>query len=453
MFVAKIHNTKTNYFVSFLLVLSVAMLVTVWPAYGQRTVPPMPKDVEKTRVSLMTVGSGEALYSRYGHSMLRVMDSSNNVDYLVNWGIFDYSDPLFIPKFFSGVMIYQLGFTGTGPTIDYYREVERRPIVESELILTPRQKRKLFDKIFWNALPENYKYPYQYFRNNCATITRDYLNEVLGGALKSKYQEVSAGVTYRDYSRQNFASNTIVGWGLDVLFNSDTDRVLSRWEEMFYPPKLREYLAKMPSVDDEGRAHPYLKLLSQQNVLVNLPEPRHDAIDGYYLTWVVSGGPLMVIGMMMLVGWRRSSLDLPAWCFRLFGFVSLWWGMTHGFFGLVHSGAWMFSSHTDFHRNVNMIIFWPIDMLVLVLGIQMGILDRQWRFKGRLSRGFWHKFAKLHIVSLLAFAIISISGLSSQNTDRVLAYLAPLSLLYYTVMARLTRCESASRPEGQSSYA
>lgn len=422
--------------------------MAVSPVYGQRLVPPMPKDMQTTRVSMMTVGAGEALYSRYGHTMLRVMDPSNNLDYLVNWGIFDYSDPFFIPKFFRGVMIYQLGFTGTGPTIDYYRDVERRPIVESELILTNRQKQKLFDKIFLNALPENYRYPYQYFRNNCATITRDYLDDVLGGAIKAKYQDVSAGVTYRDYSRQNFASHTIVGWGLDVLFNSDTDRILSRWEEMFYPPKLREYLAKMPSLDDEGRPHPYLKLLSPQNVVVNLPEPSHYAIDGYYLTWAISGVPLILIGMMMLARWRQSRIDLPAWCFRLFGFASLWWGMTHGFFGLIHLGAWMFSSHTDLHKNMNMIMFWPIDMLILVVGIQMGILGRDWRFKGRLSKEFWYKFAKLHILAIPVFAIVSISGVSSQNTARVLAYLTPLTLLYYLVMVRLTLCERASGPKG-----
>jgi len=450
---AIIHSTRRSHFVSFFMLLLTVIGVANRPIHGQGLVPPMPRDIEKTRVNLMTVGSGEALYSRYGHTMLRVIDPSNNLDYLVNWGIFDYSDPLFIPKFFRGVMIYQLGFTGTGPTIDYYRDVERRPIVESELILTVRQKRKLFDKIFWNALPQNYKYPYQYFRNNCATITRDYIDEVLGGALKAEYQEVSAGVTYRVYSRQNFASHTIVGWGLDVLFNSDTDRILSRWEEMFYPPRLREYLAKMPSLDDEGRAHPYLKLLSQQNVVVNLPEPSRYAIDGYGLAWVISGIPLFMIVVMILARWRQERLDLPSWCFRLFGVVSLWWGMTLGFFGLIHLGAWIFSGHTDLHGNVNMIIFWPVDMLILVLGIQMGILGRAWRFNGRLSRRFWHKFAKLHILALPVFTAVSIFGLSAQNTNRVLTYLVPLSLLYYLVMARLTMCESASKPEGQPLYA
>jgi hypothetical protein len=155
----------------------------------------------------------------------------------------------------------------------------------------------------------------------------------------------------------------------------------------------------------------------------------------------------------MLTRWRQQRLDLPAWCFRLFGFVSLWWGMTHGFFGLIHLGAWIFSGHTDLHGNVNMIIFWPIDMLVLVLGIQMGFLGRAWRFNGRLSRRFWHKFAKLHILALPVFVAISIFGLSAQNTTRVLTYLVPLSLLYYLVMSRLTMCESASRPEGQPVYA
>ena len=404
---------------------------------AQEFVPPMPSDLEKTRISLMTVGLGEDLASRYGHTMLRVEDPSNQLDYLVNWGIFDFSDPMFIPKFFRGILIYQMGFSSTVATIKYYRGVEHRSVMEDELSLTADQKQKLLEKIIWNAQPENYRYPYQYFRNNCSTVPRDYLDLVTNGAIKKEFGGVEVPLTYRDYVRMNLSNNPFIAWGLDVLFNGDNDHRLTKWQEMFYPLKLREYLATLPRFDDQGHPDSRQSLLINHRIIVDLPEPPWHAIDGYFLTWIVAGVPLLVVGFVMLYGRRRGEKELPAWCFRAFGIVSIWWGCTSGFFGLIHFSGWLFSSHTDLHRNLNILLFWPVDPLVLILGVQMGIFGRKWSFSGRLKPGFWRVLAKLHLAVIPVYALVSLSGYFVQDTTRVLIYMAPLSLLYYGTMALL----------------
>ncbi len=418
---------------------------------AQDFIPPMPSDLAKTRISLMTVGLGDNLYSRYGHTMLRVEDPSNNLDYMVNWGIFDFSDPMFIPKFFRGILIYQMGFSGSGATINYYRNVEKRRVIEDELALSENQKKQLMEKIIWNAQPANYKYPYQYFRNNCATIPRDYLDELAGGTLKRQFGNINTEYTYRDYVRTNLAINPFVAWGLDVIFNSDSDHKITAWQEMFYPVKLREYLAKAPRVGDDGQIDESQPLLINHRVVVDLPSPPDEAIDGYLMTWIVSGLPLFFVGFLMLTRMRENRVDLPKWCFRVFGVVSLWWGLTHGFFGLTHFAAWLFSSHTDLHHNLNILLFWPFDMLVVILGVQMGVLGRAWNFKGLIPKVWWRYLALGHLVLIPVYAIVSYLGFSGQDTSRVLAFMAPLSVLYFIVLARLVSCYPEAPPKDYQS--
>ena len=418
--------------------LALLLLIPVYSkSLAQEFIPPMPSDLNQTRISLLTVGLGSDLYARYGHTMLRVLDKSNKLDYLANWGMFDFSDPFFIPKFFRGILIYRMSFSPYDATLRYYRDREKRSVTEDELVLTNNQKHQLMEKIIWNAQPENLNYPYQYFRNNCATIPRDYLDVLTKGSIKRNFEKEIVPLTYRDYVRTNLSVSPFVGWGLDVIMNGDTDHQLSKWEEMFYPLKLREYLSTLNRVDDSGAEIPGQPLLANHRVLVDLPEPDGRAIDGYHLTWLVAGFPLMAILISMVFRRRKGALISCPWHYRLFGFVSIWWGLTSGFFGLTHFSGWVLSSHTDLHRNLNILLFWPLDMLVLIPGLQLGLFGRTLDLPGFLKLGFWRKLAIFHIAFVPIYVIFAYSGLFVQSVRLVVVYMAPLSLLYYGVMAQL----------------
>ena len=408
------------------------------PVLAQDFIPPMPGNLEGTRISLVTVGLGTALYSRFGHTMIRVVDPTNDLDYLANWGIFDFSDPMFIPKFFRGILIYRMGFSATAGTFRYYTEVESRSIAEDELHLTTAQKRAFMEKLIWNAQPENVRYPYQYYQNNCATMPRDYLSLVTGGAMRSMFEKSMVTATYRDYVLANLAINPFIGWGLDVIFNGDNDQPLNKWQEMFYPIKFREYLATLPSFDDEGNPDSRQPLLTNHRVISDRPEPDGQSIDGNLLAWIVAGVPLLTILCSMMNRRRLGKQNPVNWHNRVFGLVCIWWALTSGFFGLTHMSAWLFSSHTGLHRNINTLLFWPVDPLVLIPGIQLGLLGRGWDFRGLIKFGFWRNLARFHIIFIPIYIIVAGSGIFVQDTSRVLLYLAPLSLLYYGVMALLT---------------
>ena len=60
------------------------------------------------RISLLTCSPGAELYSTFGHSALRIVDSSSGTDIVYNFGVFDFYHPDFYLKFVRGKLLYYL---------------------------------------------------------------------------------------------------------------------------------------------------------------------------------------------------------------------------------------------------------------------------------------------------------------------------------------------------------
>src|SRR5688500_4640478 len=65
-------------------------------------------DTSHLRISLLTCSPGAELYSTFGHTAIRVTDSTRGIDMVYNYGTFDYEDPAFLMKFTRGIMEYAL---------------------------------------------------------------------------------------------------------------------------------------------------------------------------------------------------------------------------------------------------------------------------------------------------------------------------------------------------------
>ena len=65
-------------------------------------------DTCRLRISLLTCGPGQDLYSIWGHTGVRLIDSGRGADVVFNYGTFDDSDPLFYIKFTRGIMMYSV---------------------------------------------------------------------------------------------------------------------------------------------------------------------------------------------------------------------------------------------------------------------------------------------------------------------------------------------------------
>lgn len=68
---------------------------------------------EQSQISLITCAPGDAVYEKFGHTALRVCDSTLNIDLVFHYGVFDFEQELFIPKFVKGATDYEIGLCPT----------------------------------------------------------------------------------------------------------------------------------------------------------------------------------------------------------------------------------------------------------------------------------------------------------------------------------------------------
>ncbi|MEI9956644.1 MAG: DUF4105 domain-containing protein [Ferruginibacter sp.] len=60
------------------------------------------QDSSHLRISLLTCSPGEELYSTFGHSAYRVVDSSSVTDIVYNYGTFSFDDNGFLHEVHQG---------------------------------------------------------------------------------------------------------------------------------------------------------------------------------------------------------------------------------------------------------------------------------------------------------------------------------------------------------------
>src|SRR3982751_3430974 len=175
------------------------------PAPGPRVAAPAEPGSELT-ITLLTMGVGEQVWEQFGHNALwfhvdRPVSIGGAVDVVYNWGIFDSSQPHFIPHFLQGRMLYSMGGYPYEQTLIEYKERDRA-VWAQELDLTNAQKVALRDFVIWNSRPENANYRYDYYLDNCSTRVRDAIDRVLGGQIKAQLDPKLTATTFRWHTRR-----------------------------------------------------------------------------------------------------------------------------------------------------------------------------------------------------------------------------------------------------------
>ncbi|HTL07583.1 MAG TPA: DUF4105 domain-containing protein, partial [Chitinophagaceae bacterium] len=106
----------------------------------------------RLRISLLTCGPGQDLYSIWGHTGIRVIDSSRQSDVVFNYGTFDDSDPLFYIKFTRGIMLYSVTPFSFADFMEEYR-YDKRSVTEQVLGLSCQEKATLAEALWTNSQP------------------------------------------------------------------------------------------------------------------------------------------------------------------------------------------------------------------------------------------------------------------------------------------------------------
>lgn len=214
---------------------------------------------ENARISLITCTPGNEVYTRYGHTAIRVCDTTAQLDIVFNYGMFDFNTDNFYWKFLLGETWYELGISST-PQFEYEYSQYQRCAYEQELNLTLDQKQALWQALITNYQPENRKYLYNFVFNNCATQPYKLIKDAIGDSIHSDYIGYK-GQTYRTFLRHYTGAHRWINAGINLLFGPEADRPMTNEQRLFLPEELMHYMAQATLPDgtplvanDNGKA-------------------------------------------------------------------------------------------------------------------------------------------------------------------------------------------------------
>ncbi len=221
-----------------------------------------------TVVYLITCNPGTETYSIYGHSALRIIDNVNKTDQVYNWGVFDFNTPNFAWKFTQGRLDYMLI---TEQIDDFLRTYlyERRAVYSQRINLQPDEIRSLMTLVSINLRPENVRYRYDFFYDDCSTRIRDLIEKSLGNKLLYPPEETIEHFTFRELTGKYQAQYPWLRFGIDLLMGLPGDKTASFREMMFLPVDMQNGLSET-LVKREGKMVP---LLSNPEILLDFELP------------------------------------------------------------------------------------------------------------------------------------------------------------------------------------
>lgn len=187
-----------------------------------------------SKISLLTVGTGEELAAKFGHSAIRFQDPALGIDEVYGYGTYDFEDPNFYLNFTRGKLAYTISRMPF-KYFEYSYQQEQRWVKEQILDLNLEQRNAIVTFLEHNLLPENKKYKYDFLFDNCATRIPLVFEKTLGHGFKFDYDYLENHYTFRELIRMNLNPNSWSNFGIDLALGSVIDRKASPYEHLFLP--------------------------------------------------------------------------------------------------------------------------------------------------------------------------------------------------------------------------
>jgi hypothetical protein len=221
-----------------------------------------------TLAYLLTCGPGTETYSIYGHSALRIVIPEKHSDTVYNWGVFDFSTPNFVWKFAKGRLDYLLIDESLHGFLQEYF-LDHRYVYSQKINIDQVETRKLVSLINENLKPENIKYRYDFFYDDCSTRIRDLLEKSIGQKLIYPPAETGKIPTFRDMVGKYQHSYPWYKFGVDLIMGSTSDKKAVFRDRMFLPIDMKDELSKSVIQKSEKR----IPLLQNPEVLLDFDAP------------------------------------------------------------------------------------------------------------------------------------------------------------------------------------
>ena len=349
-----------------------------------------------SKISLLTVGTGEDLAAKFGHSAIRIQDPTLGIDEVYGYGTYDFEDPNFYLNFTRGKLSYTISRIPF-KYFDYSYQQEKRWIIEQALDLNLQQRTAIVAFLEHNLLPENKKYKYDFLFDNCATRIPLVFEKTLGSSFKFDYGYLENKLTFRELIRLKLNPNTWSNFGIDLALGSVIDRKATPYEHLFLPIYVYEQM-KHTTLDGKP-------IVKKESVLLNITEQEDHSL--IFLTPVFWLSLLLVLVSYITYtdykNFRRNKwLDFSL--FLVTGLAGvlilfLWFGTDHLATKANFNSLWAFAPNIiiAFIMIKKEIPSWLITYIIF-LTLLLGITCILWMFKIQV-------FSILLVIVLLALAI------------------------------------------------
>lgn len=304
----------------------------------------IPKLSQSAQISILTCGTGNQLYSAFGHTAFRVQDSVLGLDMVYNYGTFDFNKPNFYTNFAKGKLIYSLSRKSFERFLFEY-EYEKRWVKEQILNLNPDEVNQLFRYLEINYRPGNRDYLYDPLFNNCSNISGTILKEQLGDDLIFDGSHLKDPRTFRELVREYISLNTWGSFGIELAFGGITDRVATVEEHMFQP-----YYAMKQFQNTTKGGQPLVK---RERTILNYPDSEYHTIFTLSpLFW-----SLLLLGFVVVITYLDFKHDTQnQWLDFLLFFLS-------GVVGVGILLLWFATDHVVTHYNFNFLWLFPPNLI------------------------------------------------------------------------------------------
>jgi hypothetical protein len=358
------------------------------------------------------MGVGPAAWERFGHNAIVIEDHRAGTSIAYNYGMFSFRQDNFILRFLQGRMMYWMAGYPTDADVPRYAAAGRA-VWRQELWLAPAARLALREFLIWNAQPEHAYYRYDYYRDNCSTRVRDAIDQSIGGALHAQSQLAASG-SFRFHTLRLNAHNPLLYTALDLALGRGADQPILRWDEMFLPLLLHDYVREVRVRDSSGTLRP---LVVREDTLVNATRhsvpsrpPRWDW--GFLLLGTLVGS------CCWWSGWRSSTSGGARAAFRI---VATGWAVLTGMVGLILAGLWGLTDHAIAGGNENLL---QCTVVAIALAVALPLALKH---PARWSRAARACALMVGVASLVGVMLKLLPG-DDQGNLQILALTVPANL-------------------------
>jgi hypothetical protein len=304
---------------------------------------------EGAEVSVLTFGPGQSLNDSFGHNGFRIKDKTKGIDVVYGYGEYDFDAPNFYLKFARGKLNYLISKNNFSDVFHFYSSYNRS-IDEQVLNLSLEEKQKLFDFLENNYKPENRRYKYDFFYDNCATRIRDVTQTTSKSTINftAPNPKRFESKTFRQLIQEHLDYNSWGSLGIDVALGSVIDRE-AELEAYMYLPKYIHSFFDVATLNGER------KLIKSSS---NLYKQKAEKPSSNFLF-----SPLMVLSLIaaliIFITYRDSKqnkrskwLDITLFCII-------------GIIGLLLLFLWFATDHTATAQNYNLLWAFPLNIFMI----------------------------------------------------------------------------------------